>query len=455
MELSVVSRYGMTRLLSRFLVLGMLGTLSMSTAYAEDSAEDEETKSESVLKARKVSGSDSSDTPKAKGAPVVGGVAQTLPEKVILVGMTSNTVTGSYGFDPDGTKEDLGYDLYIRAFGYGIAYGITDRLTFQVGIPVISQDKTSMNADELRRTPTYRSLYLETTEYVANQLIASGACTDLASCQQRIDNEYLTIPVDTPFKTTTTGETINIKGGLPVKYGSDAYVVGAFRPSSGKTGPGDLRLRLNYATYSDPSQLLTFGLGFVLPTGAYNKPSAYRVPGRGFQAIAFNILYDFRILPALVISWRNESEYLANTVTRSRSSQVDPTQFNVAEPTDGNPNRFKTKRKGIKNSGGFKLSSNLSYVHHFLNPISWGYSYNYSYDPAYDNEAPSPLWGRRNTNYPTYTTSQTFNVSLDGLNMDPRLPFALGYAKTLPLDGEAISIAPTIEEVSLQLFYKF
>ncbi len=465
MELSVASRNGMTRLLSKFLVLGLFGTVSIGAAHAEEGAAGNDATSESAAKVSKAAGSE--ETPSTgKKAPVVTGVAQTLPQKVIRAAFISNTVTGSGGYDPNGKKEDLGFDLYLRASAYAVAYGITDRLTFQAGLPVISQEKTSMNANEFRKTKTYRANYLEVTQFVAKQLVEGGACTDLESCQNRIDNENLVIPYNKTFRTPTTGEVVNYNAGTPIKTVADAYVTRAAQPSGGKKGPGDFRFGLGYMAYSDVNQILTFGLGVTIPTGAYDKPAAYRTPGRGFTAYALNTLYDYRILPALVVSWRNESEYLSNSVTRHRASQLDPTQFNSADPTidndgdgkvegDGVPNEYKVKRKGIKNSGGFKISSNLSYVHPLLNPISWGYSYNYSFDPAYKNPNAPSLWGRKGINYKSQMLSQTFNISLDGLNMEPRLPFTLAYAKTVPLSGKALAIATAQDELTVALFYKF
>lgn len=389
---------------------------------------------------------------------VLVGEAQLLPANVLRMRYVFQNVVGTQGFDENGQAEDVGAVLNAAGHAFALEYGITDRLVLQVIVPVVGANNLSINANKFRKSDEYEEQYQKLVEAVAPALQAKGLCSDVGDCRTKID-AGLALGVDTPVE-LPTGEQAVIPANVPLKNAADSVILKALEPASGKTGLGDVQVGVAYNVFSSPRQNLTLGIGVRLPTGEYTDvPAAYRAPGAGFTTLGFLARYDIRILNPILISLGNQTEQHITQAVRRRSSILDPTQLNAADPAtddpaiagegDGVDNNAPITRKGVLNNGFVKGFFALGAFGRFLNPASIFGSFNWKLDSPYEKE------GDDEYGEVSQLFTASYGLTIDGLGLQPRIPISFTYQHDTPVAGKNVLIAPQIDTFQLILYYKF
>jgi hypothetical protein len=379
---------------------------------------------------------------------------KTLPADTFRLRLPFRFAHATKGFDEDGHKTDIGAEL--RAVGTGIVleYGVNEDLSLQIVAPIILQNDVGVDAGKFRNSSTYKKKYAEFTAALAAQLQANGFCTSTEQCLALIESGQ-TFPSDTPI-TLPTGETFVAKAGTPMKDVADSVITNAAKPSKGRTGLGDIQIGALYAIVKDGPVRFSAGGGFRFPTGSFKDvPSGERPTGRGTLDGGIRTNVDILPTAGVVFSWQNQNEFMLAKGKREKSSLLDPSKTNDADPTsdaataagsDGKSNNQTYERVGARNVGFVRAAWGLGSVVPALMPIGLNVSYNYDVDgqSRYDGVASG---GR------PVTHSVSGNIGISGLAYS--IPASVDFDYDQPFAGRNLTLAPSSFGTTIKVYYRF
>lgn len=325
-------------------------------------------------------------------ADVAGGVAEekrpapkyavlptgkTLPKGIFKVEMPVAYSFGTMGFDSEGKKVNNGLDYKRLITGAVIQYGLTNSISIGIGLPFVNVHNLGMDGNTVAsNSEMYKHYYDHLIDTLATRLpqinaaLCGGAITKDA-CLSYI-NGGGSISSSIPLK-LPTGEEVSLQTTTSIKSQVRNILLTASQPTSGATGIGDIQVGILWSVISEQSPLmqvplyLSVGGGMRFPTGKFNLASAMRPTGGDNTLITGGGTYDLIVrwnldyvpVPGVIFSWQHSAEYSLNEVELGRSSMIDNTTFNTADPTattssgpgDGQANTLKFSRKGLHHVG--------------------------------------------------------------------------------------------------------
>ncbi len=387
---------------------------------------------------------------------VIVGEAQTLPKNVIRVKYIFRSVNGEKGYDSAGKSSDVGASLNATGHGLLVEYGITDRWVFQLIAPFTGSNNLALNANKFKTSKAYQDQYQKFVDTVTPALIANGRCSNAADCRSKIDagmSAAVATPVELP-----TGEVATVGANVPFNRAAESLILHGVEPADGKTGIGDVQFGIGYNFLDTGRNVATIGLGLRVPSGEYTDVAgAYRPVGAGFLATGILFKYDLRLSP-FVISYTHQMEYALNKAKRTRSSMLDPTQLNTADPTvddpntpgagDGYSNTQEIERKGVYHTGYVRVAYALGSITRWLKPMAAYAYYSYSVDPEYQSNA--GLYQKKTESY-----TASYALSYDGLALQNVIPASVTYQHEFPVGGRNLLVATSSDYLYLNFYYKF
>ena len=388
-----------------------------------------------------------------------GPEGKTLPEKVLRLRIPLRWVSADSGFDKDGKKLDLGLKLNLMASGLVIEYGITDALSIQVLAPVVLQNQAAMNGTKFKESSVYKEKYAGFIKQAAALYAAQGVC-EISKCIEIIEGGQRTA-FATPL-TLPTGETLVVPAGVAVKDAASAFILNAAAPAKGRTGVGDLEVGALYSfaaengPLSDSAVYAAAGLGLRVPTGSFKDvPSAQRGTGRGTLDLGLRVNLDYNPADGVFISWQNQSEMMLAKAKKMKSSLVNASELNNADPTtaaaiaagsDGKANEQTFSRNGVRNVGFLKAAWGVGNVAEDLACL--GLNAQWKYDLESEERLNNVSQGARSK---LYTLS--LGASFDGLA--EKIPVQVDVDAEFPLGGVNKVLAAKVYGLTLKGYYKF
>lgn len=381
------------------------------------------------------------------------GEGATLPEKVIRARVVHQRAEASTGYDSEGNKEDIGLGLKLDAAAFVVEYGLLDELSLQVLIPYLVTNKLRINADTLRKSQVYQENYGAFLDSVAGMLKVKGLCTTDTSCTDLVKGGYA-LPSDTAV-TLPSGEVLTVKAGVPVIDYADAIVVGGARAIDGRTGVGDIEIGVLYNVFKDDAFIFSLGGGVRLPTGSYDDvPSSQRATGSGLTDLGLRINLDYSPVYGIWLSWQNQTEIALSDAVKPKTSLLDNTKLNEADPTtaaaiaagsDGLANEQTIKQPGARQVGFFKADVGFGAFEPALQAAGIFGQFNY------DFKRKETIGEKTSAQPQGYSWSG--GVSLSGLGYG--IPASMDFTLTKPLEGKNQALAANIYKTVLRLYYKF
>lgn len=398
----------------------------------------------------------------------VMGLGKTLPERVLRVRLPFVNTYGKDGFDQDGERKEMGFDVNIQATALVAEYGLSDRISLQFVAPYVYSNKLGLNAQNLRSNnflfARERDRYVNS---VANMLQERGQCANIEVCADLVANGNYTLPVE-EIITLTTGEEVLANSTDPAMIQIDRLLMRPIAPLDGKTGIGDLQIGGLYNFLDNGVISLSTGLGLRLPTGAFaDVPRGQRAIGGGVTDLGARFNFDYQPFRPLVFSVQYQVEQMIAAGKKNKTSGLYNDRLNEADPTteaaiaigsDGKENEQKFERYGLGHSYlvrvGYGLAA-LSGVSNYLRPLGVGVSYNWfkGRETRYDGAAIDGV-GLVYDPIPT-ASSYTVGMSWDGLAFRPLLPLTVSVEHTRFIDGKNMVIAPNTTTIQLMGYYKF
>jgi hypothetical protein len=384
----------------------------------------------------------------------VPGDGKTLPESVARFRVVSKSVTSKSGFDSDGKKTELGLSLNVQAEAFVAEYGLSDALSLQMVVPYIMKNDLALDGNKFRQSDTYAQKNREFLAGIEQLLIAKGICATAADCDAQI-SAGLALPIDTAV-TLPTGESLTIEHGIPLSTYSDALIVGAARPVNGLTGIGDIEVGALYAVYKTSDITLSAGGGLRFPTGSFEDvPSAQRGTGAGITTLGIRLNADYVATPGVLLAWQNQSEMSLTDAKKSKSSLIDNSKLNMADPesaaavaggSDGEGNKQKYEANGIAEIGFVRAGVALGLLTSALNGVSVNTYYTYNLGLT------EYLNGKKQGDAKAYTGIR-LSGEFNGLAY--QLPFGLVIERETPLTGKNLALAPTALTITAKIYYRF
>jgi hypothetical protein len=380
---------------------------------------------------------------------------KTLPADTFRLRVPFRSASGTFGYDQDGHKVNLGANLRVIGGGLVLEYGVDDRLSVQLLAPVVYVNQVGIDADKFRDSATYKDNYEHFVKAIGAQLQDKGICTSEEACRALIETGDYELDADTPV-TLPTGETLVVKANTPLKQYADSLVANAAKPTSGKTGLGDIQIGALYAVIPEGPLRLSLGAGLRFPTGSFKDvPAAQRATGRGTFDGGLRANVDILPCPGIVLSWQNQTELMLVKGKRDKSSLLDPTRLNKADPTtaaavaagsDGKSNEQTFERVGARNIGFVRFAWGLGNVISALTPIGVWETYNY------DVDGEERLDGIKAGNR-SQSQSLTTGLGISGLAY--KIPASLDFEYEQPVAGRNLAVAPKVFGSTLKVYYQF
>lgn len=308
---------------------------------------------------------------------------KTLPAGIFKIDFPVAYSFGSSGLTRDGTKDHNGLEFKRWMGGVIINYGVSHTVSVGVGFPIVFSNTASLSGDSFTNSSIYQKYYEKFVEELSKKLSQTpgSPCSTEASCASFIDNggSLGTLPIVLP-----TGEGERILASSPIRDQIRQFITRAATPSNGSTGIGDVQLGILWNVISEESPIrgvplyFSIGGGLRMPTGKFNLPSALRATGGDGTLISGGGTYDailrwnldYVAAPGVILSWQHQSDYSLTKADLGRTSMVDPTQFNAANPAtctngvcgDGVGNNLTFSRKGIHQMGFLQAAWGLGNV---------------------------------------------------------------------------------------------
>lgn len=308
---------------------------------------------------------------------------KTLPAGIFKIDFPLAYSFGSQGITSDGTKDENGLEFKRWMGGVIINYGVSHTVSVGVGIPIAYSNTASLNGDTFLNSALYQKYYNKFVEELSAKLSQTpgSPCSTEAECRNFIDTGGALGPLPIVLP---TGEAETIRGTAPIRDQIRQFITRAATPSSGSTGIGDVQLGILWNAISEESPIrgvplyFSIGGGLRMPTGKFNLPSALRATGGDGTLISGGGTYDailrwnldYIATPGVILSWQHQSEYSLTEADLGRTSMVNPTQFNTANPAactngvcgDGVSNNLVFSRKGIHQIGFLQAAWGLGNV---------------------------------------------------------------------------------------------
>ncbi|RDB36493.1 MAG: hypothetical protein DCC88_05015 [Spirobacillus cienkowskii] len=356
---------------------------------------------------------------------------KTLPKGIFKVEMPVAYSFGTMGFDSEGKKVNNGLDYKRLITGALIQYGLTNSISIGIGLPFVNVHNLGMDGNTVAaNSEMYKHYYDHLVNKLATAFSSSGGgalCggnTNFNACLDYINNQNGSTGVNQSI-VLPTGETVTLTGTASIKSQVRNILLTASQPTSGATGIGDIQVGILWSVISEQSPLmqvplyLSVGGGMRFPTGKFNLASAMRPTGGDNTLITGGGTYDLIVrwnldyvpAPGFIFSWQHASEYSLNEVELGRTSMIDNTTFNTADPTvtDGDKqlNTLKFSRKGLHHVGFVQAAWGVG-------NISESYKWLGFYTQAKYNIAAKAFLN----NMPIYTFGDQFYLSDSSMHPD-------------------------------------
>ncbi len=388
---------------------------------------------------------------------LVQGEGQTLPQGVMRFRSVYRRAEAKTAYGATGKSETSGLSFSAQASALVFEYGLTPAVSLQFIAPHVFENNLSMNGSEFQKSSIYREKYDSFIEVAAQRLVADKLCSDVQTCVIAINQNSLSLPLNTTL-TLPTGEKLDVRAGVPLKTVASALVVNAAVPTSGRTGWGDYEIGALVAL-ADPEVgfvknwdlNVSLGLGLRLPTGSFtNVPAAQRPTGRGTLDLGIRSNIDKIVSRVFVVSWQNQMELMLQSGSKKRSSLLSSNALNSANPNisgaDGQPNLGTFKRNEARQIGFFKMALSGGFWDEKFSALILNGQFKYDFDTP--GEVSGVALGQDTTFY-----SSQLGATFDGLKYS--VPLQLDVDYEFPIAGKNKAIAAQVMSATLKAFYKF
>ncbi|MEY4065943.1 MAG: hypothetical protein RIR26_2151 [Pseudomonadota bacterium] len=407
--------------------------------------------------ASEASASGALDESRPSSTHAIAGEGKTLPEGVWRARTIFSSARAQDGFSDSGKKEDGGWRAEVSAGAMVIEYGIKQGLSLQLLAPYVFQAGRALNGNKFKNSSLYSRLYEKSLEKVSEKLISKKICLDAQACRKAIEEKNLALPYDTTL-VLDTGESLPVKGGVPLKAVLESLIVNAAAPSSGRVGLGDIEVGALWAL-SDPQVgwkkdwgfNASIGAGLRVPIGSFSDvPAAQRPTGRGTWDLGLRANVDKAFAESLLFSWQNQSEIAILPARKKRSSLLNSNSLNTANPAvegaDGKSNDGILKRTGVRQTGFLKVAWGAENLHSSFDGFILNAFLKYDLDTQGEREGES--LGPDSALY-----SLQCGLTWDGLRLN--LPVQLDFDASFPIAGKSVPAAPVAASGALKVYYKF
>jgi len=385
----------------------------------------------------------------------IPGEAKTLPQGVFRLRALHTAARSGSGFSASGQAEDGGWKAALDFGALVVEYGFRPGISLQFVAPAVFRAERSLDGLKFKSSSLYAQVYEEKLKQLVDKLVSSKLCADVVSCRSAIADKSTSFPFTTVV--LDTGETLELKTAVPIKSVLGALVENSAVPQSGRTGRGDIELGALVAI-ADPQVgfvqhwgvNVSLGLGLRMPTGLFEDvPAAQRPTGRGSWDLGVRANVDKVFSESLVLSWQNQSELTLLAGKKRRTSLLDNTQLNTADPNaeggDGKSNVGSFRRDTMRQVGFVKLALGGDMLHHGLSLFIFNAAFRYDFD------SPGSVDGQ-SLGSETSLMSAQVGITLDGLRKS--LPLQLDVDYSLPVTGKNIASAPSVLTTALKVYLK-
>ena len=378
---------------------------------------------------------------------------RTLPEGVTRSWILHRHYSATSGFDQTGKSLNNGFESRVGVSGLIMEYGITNRLSFRMLVPYAYNNDLRMDQGRFRNSSIFTKKYNQKADEAARKLMISGLCGSIQQCRQLIDSGNQTIP----FEGTTvleTGETITMPQGVPFRqFIENSILKGATPPLRGSIGLGDAEAGLLFNFHKTENALLSAGLGVRAPTGRFNIPEMRRPISGGVYDVGLRFNADYNPLAGLWLSFQEQCEKALSKATWKRSSLVDNTRFNEADPVDGIENRQSYEKFGIYHTTLLKANYGLGAVIPQLKFLAANIRYYYQHERAVRLGGQERLNGITTARPGSEIQNLGAGVSISGLPYGFPAEFEVNYQA--PTAGRNSRLSASILESYVRVYTRF
>jgi hypothetical protein len=397
---------------------------------------------------------------------------KTLPEKVIKATTFYAYTYGDKGYSPDGKSSHEGFTMQRGMSGILLNYGVTDRLSIGVGLPITVFNHITMNGTQFENSFLIKEYYDRMVRGIAeaiyddptqkSQLQMVGVLSDVSSVDaiiNSINSSNMPVPSNVSIP-LPTGENYTFSPGtMSLRDMVNTILTQANRPVEGLRGIGDLQVGFLWAAIRETSKnpiSLSLGGGARFPTAQFKVPRGYKttggdatlMTGGGTYDAIFRLNVDFRMHPGLYLSFQNSTEHSLTKVELTRTSLINPGVYNTTTPSEW-ATTLDFEREGLRNVGFLQLGWGLATLSPLLKPV--GLTASFKYNIA----AQAYLQGIKHP-YPDGGPEQYYSVltgvTLSGLPY--RIPLVFEFTYETPVAGSNRVISPSNIQANLSLFAK-
>lgn len=368
-----------------------------------------------------------------------------LPESVLRFRAIYADVNSTKGYDNNGNKVESGLKLTANRSVAVFEYGITDRISAQLLVPYGMGGKLKVDDKEKFINENIRGPVTEAVDAIVNPLKAGLG--DLYT-----NNENA--PADLPLPEGSPVD--KIPAGQPVKTFVDtvrSQVIASeieknfeatrktLEDQKFQEGLGDIEIGAKYAlsTVEQPwfdavPFYTSIAAGVRLNSSKYSEAEKDgKLPlGRGTMDLGLRVNTDYEPLMGVQLQLENQTEMMiAKGKSYAGGKEVD------------------YERDGLRQVGYSKLVVAPGTWSDALKVVSLNARYNW------DNDAATKTDGKKDEGSATYGRSAQAGLTLDGLNLENRIPAQLDYDYVMSARGRNVQFASDAHVVTLKLFYKF
>ena len=292
-------------------------------------------------------------------------------------------------------------------------------------------------------------MYNQKANEIAQKFVDAGMFPSIEEAREVIDKRDLPAPIDTPI-TLPSGEKITIPQGTIIADAIESNILnGARRPKDGATGLGDMEFGLLYNAYSSDKLTLSAGLGYRAATGKFDLPEGQRPIGGGINDLGARLNLDYCPVEGLWVSVQEQLEMAVSKASWKRSSMLDSSKYNEADPFDGGdelPNKRTKEKVGFMTATLIKANYGLGAFRPSLKAFAINTSYEYRQDRAerIDGTETAPQ---------SAVGTATVGALVSGLPYRIPLEFEANY--TRPIEGKNVTLARNTLESVLRFYARF
>jgi hypothetical protein len=380
-----------------------------------------------------------------------------LPESVLRFRAIYADVSSTKGYDNNGNKVESGLKLTANRSVAVFEYGITDRISAQLLVPYGMGGKLKVDDKEkfIEKVAVPTALVtkadviaeLKAGILAADAQLAAGYAAN-AEAQAEIDLGPqafgIKIPAGAKLKDFMDGElpAIAVKAALQANYeGFYDEAQKTLEDQKFQEGLGDIEIGAKYAlsTVEQPwfdavPFYTSIAAGVRLNSSKYSEAEKDgKLPlGRGTMDLGLRVNTDYEPLMGVQLQLENQTEMMiAKGKSYAGGKEVD------------------YERDGMRQVGYSKLVVAPGTWSDALKIVSLNARYNW------DNDAATKTDGKKDEGSATYGRSAQAGLTLDGLNLENRIPAQLDYDYVMAARGRNTQFAADAHVVTLKLFYKF